>query len=66
MVELNSIVHTALHRGLVMHYLWHILVYMRQHLVYLHNVNGILRRRVLSSSIPAVCSPIISLLDLSS
>ena len=56
-VELNSIVHTALRRGLVTHYFRHVLAYMRQHLVYLHNMNGILLRGVLSSSIPAVHSP---------
>ena len=56
-VELNSIVHTALRRGLVTHYLGHLLAYMGQYLVYLHNMNGILLRRVLLSSIPTVRSP---------
>ena len=57
MVELNSIVHTALRYGLVMHYLRHLHAYMRQHLVYLRNMDGILLCGVLSSSILAVCSP---------
>ena len=57
MVELNSIVHIALRHGLVTHYLGHLLAYPRHHIVYLHNKNGILLCRVLSSSIPAVCSP---------
>ena len=57
MVELNSIVHTALRHGLVIHYLRHLLLYLQCLLVYLHNINGILLRRVLSISILTVRSP---------
>lgn len=56
-VKLNSIVHTALRRRLVMHYLGDLLAYMRHHLVYLHNMNSILLPRVFSSLIPAIRSP---------
>ena len=43
MLELNSIVHTALRRRLVIHYLRH-LVYLWHLLVYLHHMNSILLR----------------------